>query len=189
MKKQTIREIDWQGKRALVRVDFNVPLDDQQQITDDTRITAAVPTIQYLLDHGASVVLMSHLGRPKNKVDRQRAIEGLEELDDHEMRLDIDERRALLRLRGRQYDLARLCRDDHGLDTIATTYFLGDRTSEVLYSEIFQECASGRRDFISALKLFHLGPILAHRSHLVWLTAISDTALTATLGEPCDLGT
>lgn len=68
MAKQTIRDVDWQGKRALVRVDFNVPLDEQQKITDDTRITAAVPTIQYLLDHGASVVLMSHLGRPKNKV-------------------------------------------------------------------------------------------------------------------------
>lgn len=68
MTKQTIRDVDWQGKRALVRVDFNVPLDEQQQITDDTRITAALPTIQYVLDHGASVVLMSHLGRPKNKV-------------------------------------------------------------------------------------------------------------------------
>jgi phosphoglycerate kinase len=71
MAKQTIRDIDWSGKRALVRVDFNVPLDGQR-ITDDTRVRAALPSIQYLLDHGASVVLMSHLGRPKNKV-----VEGL----------------------------------------------------------------------------------------------------------------
>ena len=67
MNKKSIRDIQWQGKRAVVRVDFNVPI-EHGVIGDDTRIRSAVPTIQYLVDHGASVVLMSHLGRPKNTV-------------------------------------------------------------------------------------------------------------------------
>lgn len=71
MAKRTIRDIEVRDKRVLVRVDLNAPQDDQGQVTDDTRLRAIRPTVQYLRTHGAAIILMSHLGRPKGKVDER----------------------------------------------------------------------------------------------------------------------
>jgi phosphoglycerate kinase len=67
--KRTIDKLDLKGKRVFIRADFNVPLDDDLNITDDSRIRGALPTINYAIDAGAKVILASHLGRPKGKVD------------------------------------------------------------------------------------------------------------------------
>ena len=74
---KTINDFNFSGQRALIRVDFNVPLNGDYQITDDTRIKAAIPTIQKVLDDGGAVVLMSHLGRPKDQPEEKYSLKHL----------------------------------------------------------------------------------------------------------------
>src|SRR5688572_19284377 len=68
MNKKTIEDIDLRGKKVLVRVDYNVPVDEAGNITDDARIRETLPTLKHLLEQAASLVLMAHFGRPKGKV-------------------------------------------------------------------------------------------------------------------------
>jgi len=74
MNKVTVRDIDLKGKKVLMRCDFNVPLDENGNITDKTRIIAAMPTINYVLEHGAKLILCSHLGRPKGEVNAKYSL-------------------------------------------------------------------------------------------------------------------
>ena len=76
--KKTVRDIDVKNKKVLVRCDFNVPMQDGK-ITDDIRITSALPTIRYLMDHGARVILMSHMGRPKGEAKMEYTLKPVAE--------------------------------------------------------------------------------------------------------------
>ena len=78
MNKKTVRDIDVKGKKVLVRCDFNVPLDENKNITDNRRIVGALPTIKYLLDNDCKVILCSHLGRPKGQVNKDFSLEPVE---------------------------------------------------------------------------------------------------------------
>lgn len=75
LNKKTLKDFNFEGKKVLVRCDFNVPMDVEQNITDDNRITASLPTINYLIEKGAKVILMSHLGRPKGEANSKYSLE------------------------------------------------------------------------------------------------------------------
>ena len=71
MNKKTVKDLSVKGKKVLVRVDFNVPLNDKGNITDEARITAALPTLNYLISEGAKLIVCSHLGRPKGEFKQE----------------------------------------------------------------------------------------------------------------------
>ncbi len=73
--KKTLKDIDVKNKKVLVRVDYNVPINDKGEITDDIRIRSSIPTIEYLLKNGAAIILMSHLGRPKGEAKKEFTLE------------------------------------------------------------------------------------------------------------------
>jgi len=75
MNKKTLKDFNYEGKKVLVRCDFNVPMDENHNITDDIRITSSLPTIEYLIEKGAKVILMSHLGRPKGEANQKYSLE------------------------------------------------------------------------------------------------------------------
>src|SRR5580704_10376239 len=74
MPKLSVRDLDLNGNRIFMRVDFNVPLNDAGEITDDTRIQASLPSIQYIVERGGRLILASHLGRPKGKVNPKMSL-------------------------------------------------------------------------------------------------------------------
>lgn len=106
LNKKNVKEVEVSGKRVLVRVDFNVPLDKQGNITDDTRIRAALPTIDYLVQEGARVILASHLGRPKGQVNPSYSLAPVA--------------KHLAELLGQNVPLAKDCVGDAAMEPVST---------------------------------------------------------------------
>ncbi len=174
MSKLTINDIDTAGKQVLVRVDFNVPLDAAGQITDDTRIRAALPTIEHLLAQGAAVILMSHLGRPKGRPVAEMSM--------------VPVAQALSTLLGREVEMAADCIGDKVASQAA-----GLAAGQVLLLENLRfHAAEEQNDESFARALAGLADIYvndafgaAHRAHASTegVTRFIDTAVSGLLME------
>jgi len=151
---KTIDQIKFTGKKALIRVDFNVPLDENGNVTDDNRLTAAIPTIKKILTDGGAVILMSHLGRPKNGPNEKDSLKHVIP--------------ALSDLLGQQVEFADDCIGDQAAEKAKAL-----SSGEVLLLEnlrFYKEEEKGDKDF--AKKLASLGDVYvndafgtAHRAH------------------------
>ncbi len=174
MSKLTINDIDTAGKRVLVRVDFNVPLDAAGQITDDTRIRAALPTIEHLLAQGAAVILMSHLGRPQGTPVAEMSL--------------VPVAQALSKLLGREVEMAADCIGDKVASQAA-----GLAAGQVLLLENLRfHAAEEQNDESFARALAGVADIYvndafgaAHRAHASTegVTRFIDTAVSGLLME------
>jgi len=174
MSKLTIKDIDTAGKRVLVRVDFNAPLDAVGQITDDTRIRAALPTIEHLLAQGAAVILMSHLGRPKGTTVAEMSLAPVAQ--------------ALTKLLGREVEMAADCIGDKVASQAA-----GLVAGQVLLLENLRfHAAEEQNDASFARALAGLADLYvndafgaAHRAHASTegVTRFTDTAVSGLLME------
>ncbi|MDE0965685.1 MAG: phosphoglycerate kinase [Candidatus Latescibacteria bacterium] len=174
MSKLTIKDIDTAGKRVLVRVDFNAPLDAAGQITDDTRIRAALPTIEHLLAQGAAVILMSHLGRPKGTPVAEMSLAPVAQ--------------ALTKLLGREVEMAADCIGDKVASQAA-----GLVAGQVLLLENLRfHAAEEQNDASFARALAGLADLYvndafgaAHRAHASTegVTRFIDTAVSGLLME------
>ncbi|HIG57340.1 MAG TPA: phosphoglycerate kinase [Candidatus Handelsmanbacteria bacterium] len=174
MSKLTINDIDTAGKRVLVRVDFNVPLDAAGQITDDTRIRAALPTIEHLLAQGAAVILMSHLGRPQGTPVAEMSL--------------VPVAQALSKLLGREVEMAADCIGDK-----VTSQAAGLAAGRVLLLENLRfHAAEEQNDESFARALAGVADIYvndafgaAHRAHASTegVTRFIDTAVSGLLME------
>lgn len=154
LNKRTVENLDVRGKKVLLRVDFNVPMDKEGNITDDRRIREALPTINYLKDKGAKVILMSHLGRPKGKFNPEFSLRSVAE--------------RLTALLGRQ---AIFAEDVIGEDAIKKSSLLKDGEVMLLENVRFH-AEEEKNDAEFAKKLSSLGEVYvndafgtAHRAH------------------------